>query len=327
MTAEVPATTDSPEETSKTAAPQSVSSLVVSLSTDVASDGQLSLERELDRLKQENVEVQQLRQAQEQLQQLQEEVKGLKTENKLLQDLNQELESSISALKEGTQSLQNENKSLRDGNEQLQDNINQLDVDVARLKYLRGENADLRKAEESRLSRQKTQLQAAINLRVDLMNASAHVDSILEELNGNDSFDGTELMADTKVEPSPVPSTAPVSPTSPCKEPRSTHPPNNTADFHRREHPHPSRGSGLPSRPDLKSRTSTRKPPPLQNRITPAPTPDPRLLGERDKRRRDSHSPHRGYGYESDSDRERGPHRSYSSRYGVRRRSEADFWP
>lgn len=220
------------------------------------------------------MEVQRLREDRQKLHRLQEEVKTLKTTNKFLEDLNRE--GANSSLKEETLSLQKNNQELQASNTQLKEDITHLDVELAHLKYLGREIEELRNAEQKRKDDRETQLQHAINLKVDLMNASTLVDCILEGFVRHDDTSssatdtGVEAKTDSKGKPlrsppldCPVPSRhsrSPSLPPSSLKAPRSacvTAVPRLDSWVHRHRHarssrfaaprpPHPCRAASRP---------------------------------------------------------------------------------
>lgn len=334
MATEASSNEQAPGDPSQLLAPQSVSTLVVSSNSAATSDGQLHLEQELERLKQENVEVKQLREDRQRLLQLQAEAQALQTKNTFLEDLNCELEGSNSALKEEALSLQKSNQDLQASNTQLKQDITHLDIKIAHLKYLREENENLRTAEQKRNDNRETQLQHAINLKVDLMNASTHIDSILQGFSRHDDTSssatdtGVEAETDSKDKPPVVTPTGLPSPVSPFKEPLASPfvPQSTEVSLRNRLPPFGQLDSPAPARSELRIR-STAPPTPLQNRITPALIPDHRSSsGRGDKRNRDAYSPRNAHGYDSASDGEYSYSRPHLSRRAPRRRS-ADRWP
>lgn len=306
---------------------QSVSSLVVSLVGMLRADDELNLEREVERLRQESVEVQQLRQDRQQLKTVQSEVDELKVENALLKELNHELENKVMAMKDATKSMTVESHALQKVNKQLKLDNTQLDTEVAHLKHLRRENDELRATVQQYNEQKKKQLQHAVAVTQDLIAISEHLNSVLqgvgesEKANAAASHFTTESktsIKDNTPSTSPASSTALISPRTGTSESRSCLPskPNDHAG---------STSTSSSENRMMASRMTSKHPTPLQDRIAPAPAPSSHRSSYRggDKRHRDydHYSPPRGYGYYDISDCDSD---FRASRGAPRRRSEAD---
>lgn len=272
------------------------------------------------------MEVTQLRRVQQQLQQVQGEAEALKVDIASLQEQKGELEKTINALKEGTETLKKDNQTLQETNTQLKSDITGLDVEIAHLNYLRGENEALRNAQEHRNQQNEKQLQESINARLDLMSASARLDSILEGFGDRGKTISRSSAAEPKSEPtsaSVCPS--PISPASLLNATASNCSPRGAESSVKRSSTKVSPDPTLS--PTTRTKTPLYRSQALQNRITPAPTLADRkpTYSRRDKRRYEEYSPRDRYAYDGNSDSELSYLRSDSPRYAPRRRPEADY--